>query len=257
VTARSTLRAAIAGAAAIVAVGALAVPAAAQRAASVPWTVGEHLEYAVRFNGLGVGSANMDVAGLDTVRDRRTWKLHFGLSGGILFFRVNDSYESWLDVETLSSLRFIQRINEGGYHTTRTYEIFPERGIYQQEGKPQEPTVAQPLDDASFFFFLRTIPLEIGKTYEFNRYFNPKANPVILRVLRREHIRVPAGEFDAIVIQPIIKTSGLFSDNGMAELWLSDDSRRILLQMKSKFSFVNLSLSLKKMILPVPTDPAK
>ncbi|MBI1808908.1 MAG: DUF3108 domain-containing protein [Gemmatimonadetes bacterium] len=252
--ARARCRAALAGAFALVA----ASTAGAQHPASVPWATGERLTYSVRFNGLSVGDAEMRVVGQDTVRGRRTWKLEFGITGGIPFFHVNDSYESWLDIETLSSLRFIQRINEGGYHPTRTFEIHPERGFFQQNDKPEEPTVAQPLDDASFFFFLRTIPLEVGRTYEFNRYFNPKANPVIIRVLRREHIRVAAGEFDAIVIQPIIKTSGLFSDNGMAELWLSDDPRRILLQLKSKFSIVNLSLGLKQMTLPpLSTDPAK
>lgn len=227
-----------------------AAPAAAQHATRVPWAEGEHLEYSLRFNGLTVGSARMDVTGMDTVRGRRTWKLVFDVSGSALFYKVNDSYESWMDAETLFSLRFIQRIHEGNYRPVRTFEIFPERATFQQDDKPEEPSVPEPLDDASFFFFLRTIPLEVGKTYEFPRYFNPKANPVIIRVLRKEHIRVPAGEFDAIVIQPIIKTTGLFSDNGMAELWLSDDPRRILLQLRSKFSIVNLSLTLKAMTLP-------
>ncbi len=225
-------------------------PAAAQKSVTVPWVSGEHLEYALRFNGLSVGSGRMDVLGIDTLRGRRAWKLEFNISGGITFYKVNDSYESWIDAETGSSLRFIQRISEGNYRPVRTFEIWPERGVYQQNNKPEEKTVAQPLDDASFFFFLRTIPLEVGKTYSFDRYFQPKANPVVIRVLRKEHIRVPAGEFDAIVIQPIIKTSGLFSDNGMAELWLSDDPRRILLQLRSKFSVVNLSLTLKQMTLP-------
>jgi len=233
-------------------------PAGAQTRANVPWAVGEHLEYAVKMQGLGVGSAHMDVAPMDSVRGRSTWKLEFGFSGGIPFFSVNDSYESWLDVESLASLRFIQRIHEGGYNPTRTFEIYPDRGYYQQNNKPQEPTVAQPLDDASFFFFLRTIPLEVGKTYEFNRYFNVKANPVVIRVLRREHIKVPAGEFDAIVIQPVIKTTGLFSDKGSAEIWLSDDARHILLLLHTKFSIVNLSLALKNMSLPAfQNDPRK
>lgn len=238
---------------------AAAAPAAAQHVTHVPWAEGEHLEYAVRFNGLSVGSARMDVLGIDTVRGRRAWKLNFNVSGSALvFYHVDDSYESWMDAETLFSLRFVQRIHEGNYRPVRTFEIFPDRAVFKQDDKPEEPSVAEPLDDASFFFFLRTIPLEVGKTYEFPRYFNPKANPVIIRVLRKEHIRVPAGEFDAIVIQPIIKTTGLFSDNGMAELWLSDDSRRILLQLRSKFSIVNLSLALKAMTLPpLSTAPRK
>ena len=56
---------------------------------------------------------------------------------------------------------------------------------------------------------------------------------------------MPAGVFDAIVVQPVIKTKGIFSENGHAEVWLSDDPSRIMLQMKSKLSFGSLNLYLK------------
>jgi hypothetical protein len=65
-------------------------------------------------------------------------------------------------------------------------------------------------------------------------------------VLRKEHIKVPAGEFDAIVVRPAIKTKGIFSEGGRAEVWLSDDSNRIMLQMKSKLPFGSLNLYLTK-----------
>lgn len=38
---------------------------------------------------------------------------------------------------------------------------------------------------------------------------------------------------------------GIFSENGRAEIWLSDDDRRIMLQMKSKLSFGSLNLYLR------------
>jgi hypothetical protein len=56
---------------------------------------------------------------------------------------------------------------------------------------------------------------------------------------------VPAGEFDAIVVQPTIKTKGLFSEGGRAEVWFADDSTRAMLQMKSKLSIGSLSLHLR------------
>jgi hypothetical protein len=58
-------------------------------------------------------------------------------------------------------------------------------------------------------------------------------------------VTVPAGTFNAIVVQPIIKTKGIFSEKGQAEVWLSDDSVRMLLQVKSKLSFGSLNLFLK------------
>ena len=116
--------------------------------------------------------------------------------------------------------------------------------------QPEKPSVTNPLDDGSFLYFIRTVPLEVGKTYEFDRYFRPDRNPVKITVLRKERIKVPAGTFDAIVIRPSIKSKGIFSENGQAEVWLSDDERHIMLQLKSKLSFGSLSLYLKSYRAP-------
>jgi hypothetical protein len=212
--------------------------------APVPFATGERLRYNVKFGFLHVGSGSMEVAGIDTVRGMAAWHTIFHVHGGTLFFKVNDRLESWIDVNRLVSLRHWQELSEGRRDRERHFEIMPERGVVVEDGKPEAPTVAAPLDDGAFLYFVRTIPLEVGQTYEFNRYFRPDRNPVTIRVLRRERIRVPAGEFDAIVVQPIIKAKGIFSEGGRAEIWLSDDTNRIMLQMKSKLPFGSLNLYL-------------
>lgn len=216
--------------------------------AKVPFGVGERLEYEVKFGALRVGNAHMEVVGLENLRGRPAWHTAFWVQGGNFLYRVNDVYESWMDAETLSSLRFVQELEEGGKDTERRFEIYPERATFiQTSNKPatEERSVSQPLDDGSFLYFVRTIPLAVGQTYDFNRYFRPDRNPVRIRVLRKERIRVPAGTFDALVIQPVIKTKGIFSENGHAEIWLSDDERHVMLQLKSKLSFGSLNLYLK------------
>jgi hypothetical protein len=212
----------------------------------VPYGVGERLEYDVKFGKIKVGSGSMEVAGVEHVRGHETWHTVFTVKGGTFFYRVNDRYESWIDRRTGNSLRFSQDLSEGRRDVERDFEIIPEQAVYiEGAGSTTQPSVRNPLDDGSFLYFLRTIPLAVGETYTFNRYFRPDRNPVTIKVLRRERIHVPAGEFDAIVVQPIIKTKGIFSENGHAEVWLSDDDNRIMLQMKSGLSFGSLNLYLK------------
>lgn len=233
--------------------GALAQPVGAQasvpsaRQAPVPFLTGENLTYDVRFGAIKVGTARMRVMGIEPIRDRQAWHVKFTLSGGTIFYQVDDVYESWMDVVTLNSLRYVQDTDQGSRERKRQFEIFPERAIFQEVFKRNRemPSVANPLDDGSFLFFIRTVPLEVGRTYRFDRYFKPDRNPVTIRVLRRERVRVPAGSFDAIVIQPIIKTSGIFSEGGAAEIWLTDDNKRMMLQMKSRLSFGSLNLFLR------------
>jgi hypothetical protein len=224
------------------------VVASTVKRAKVPFAPGERMEYDVKFGALKVGNAHMEVVGLDHIRGRPAWHTAFWVRGGTFLYRVNDVYESWMDAETLSSLRFVQDLEEGRNDTERRFEIYPERAIFIQTSKKptqEEKSVSQPLDDGSFLYFIRTLPLVVGQTYDFARYFRPDRNPVRIRVLRKERIRVPAGTFDAIVLQPIIKTKGIFSENGHAEVWLSDDDKRIVLQLKSKLSFGSLNLYLK------------
>ncbi len=222
------------------------VPKLPANALSVPFAVGEKLEYDVKFGPMKVGSGSMDVRDIQDVRGTPTYHTIFRFSGGIPFFRVDDTFESWFDVVTLSSRRHYQDLNEGNYKPRRHYEIFPERGMYQLNKNEEQVSVQEPLDDGSMLYFVRTVPLEVGKTYTIPRYFKPEGNPVQITVVRRETIDVPAGKFNTVVVQPTFQTKGLFSKNGRAEVWLTDDSRRMMVQMKSQLSFGSINLYLKK-----------
>jgi hypothetical protein len=212
----------------------------------VPFETGERLTYDVRFGGIKVGTGRMEVVGLQDVRGREAWHTRFTVKGGIPLYKVNDRLESWIDTRTFESLRFVQDLQEGRRDRERHFEIYPERGTYSEKGESEHvPTVDDPLDDAAFLYFVRTIPLEVGQTYEFNRYFRPERNPVQIKVLRKETVRVPAGTYETIVIQPIIKSKGIFSEKGHAQMWLTDDPRRLLVQMKSDLSIGSLNLYLR------------
>lgn len=220
----------------------------------VPFAVGERLVYDVKFGAIKVGQGSMEVLDTVTLRGRPAWHTRFRVRGGIPFYRVDDVLESWIDRAAFSSLRFVQDFDEGGKERERRYEIFPERAMFQENDKPEEASVGNPLDDGSFLYFIRTIPLEVGKTYEFHRYFRPDRNPVVVKVVGRERITVPAGSYATIVIQPIIKSKGIFSENGQARIWLSDDANRIMVQMKSRTKIGSLNLYLQSH-RPSPLQP--
>lgn len=222
------------------------VAASAQTATPMPFEIGERLVYDVKFGPVKVGTGTMHVVGTQELRGHDVFHTRFTVKGGTFFYRVNDVLESWFDRKTLASLRFHSDQEEGGRKREKTYEIHPDRKVYVEIGKEgEQPSVENPLDDGSFLYFIRTVPLEVGKTYEFNRYFRPDRNPVKVKVLRKEQVSVPAGKFNAVVVQPIIKAKGIFSENGQAEIWLSDDDTRMMLQMKSKLSFGSLNLYLR------------
>lgn len=232
-------------------------PATALRAgirlAPVPFAVGEELHYRATFGGIPAGSARMRVEGIEMVRGRPAYHLVFSIDGGIPFFRVHDRYESWIDVTTLASLRHRQQISEGRYKRTTIYEIYPERTEYRKNGEAPQPSVRDPLDDGSFVYAVRAAGIAVGETRRDDRYFRPDRNPVVLTGLRRETVRVDAGTFATTVVRPSIRANGIFSDNGDAQIWFSDDADRIPVQVKTRFSKFTLTLTLRSV---TPGDPA-
>lgn len=221
---------------------------AAQPAAETPKVprVGERLVYDVKFSKVKVGSGFMEAVGYEPVRGTSALHVRFHVRGGTFFYKVNDVLESWIDTAQFVSLRHKQDLSEGSRDRERNFEFFPERRTFSQDGKPEEPGVANPLDEGSFLYFVRRVPLEVGQTYEFARYFKPDRNPVRIIVLRRERITVPSGSYNTIVIQPIIKAKGLFSEGGRAQVWLTDDSARVMVQMKSSLPIGSLNLYLRE-----------
>ncbi|MDB4881424.1 MAG: hypothetical protein JWL95_190 [Gemmatimonadetes bacterium] len=212
--------------------------------AEVPYKVGEELTYRATFGVIPAGRARMRVDGVELVRGRPAYHVVFSIDGGVPFFRVHDRYESWIDVQTLSSLRHTQRISEGRYHRTTTYEIYPERGTYEQ-GDSVYTSVSHPLDDGSFIYAIRSAGIKVGETRRDDRYFRPDRNPVVLTGLRQETVQVGAGSYDATVVQPSIKANGIFSEHGEAQVWFSDDSHRYPVMLRSKFAKFSLKLELE------------
>jgi len=219
--------------------------AASVNAAAVPYAVGEELTYKASLGGISAGKARMRVDGIEIVRGRPAYHVVFSVDGGIPFFRVHDRYESWIDVETLASLRHRQQISEGHYKRTTVYEIYPERAEYQKEGDSVRASVANPLDDGSFIYAVRTAGIQVGETRRDDRYFRPDKNPVVLTGLRQETVKVGAGTYPTTVVRPTIRTSGIFSDDGQAQVWFTDDANRYPVQVKAKFSKFTLTLELK------------
>jgi hypothetical protein len=226
-----------------------------QRPRSVPFGVGERFTYEVKLGPFKAGRGSMEVVGLDTVRGRVAWHTVFHVKGGLLGFKAENTMESWIDTLNLTSLRFTQDFEQTGKDRDKRYEIYPDRAVFQDGDKAEQPSVPDPLDDASFIYFVRTVPLEIGRTYSFDRYFRPDRNPVRIKVLRRETVKVPAGTYQTIVVQPIIKSKGIFSENSKAEIWFSEDVNRIMVQLKADRPFGSLNHYLNSATPPTLTIP--
>ena len=224
----------------------------------IPFGLGENLKYKLKVFAFTVGEGRMSVPRVDTVHGVPAYAVEWHIQGGALGYKIDSKFYSWMDTETLVSRRFMKDQHEGGRKRYREYDFFPEERRWHRidyDSVGALPT-SFPLDDVSFVYFARTLPLEVGKTYTFNRYFKDEGNPVVLEVLRKDRRKVGAGEFNTIVVRPVIKTRGLFSEGGDAEIHFSDDERRLVVYLKSSLPLVGtLTLHLEEIDAPSPEEP--
>jgi hypothetical protein len=221
----------------------------------LPFGPGERFEFGVKLGVISFGIARMEVVAPDTVDGHLTWKIRMLVDIGSLVYDANDTLESWFDPAMLVSRRFEKRFRNSKQHRNRLYSFRPEDGIYTRADK--DTVYATPLDvldDVSFLYLVRTLPLDVGHTYEFPRYYDIRKNPLVVRVLRRETMELPdKSRVPCLVLAPVIGTTGLFRPQAKARLWLTDDARRIPVQIKADIGVGDGTLRLRKMTL-APTE---
>ena len=224
-------------------------------ATKVPFPVGERMTYQARYGFINVGQATLEVAGLDTVRGTETVHLRFHLSGGALWYDLDQTLESWVGRNDFHSRRYRRETLENQRKRLNEFEIYPDSGYFREVGRDTTiATIAEPLDDAAFFYWVRTTPLVLKQRYEYNRYFRPDRNPVILQVLKRERISVANRKWNALVVKVVIpRGRGIFAEKSDTRLWISDDPKRVVLALQSTFSFGTVTLKLKEYHTPEPS----
>ena len=211
--------------------------------------VGERAIYDVELRGHDVGTGTFEVIGHETIDGRNTVHASLHVKGGLLFAKVDDQFDSWFDPNRFVSRRFVQNQRELRHTRQRNYDISAEAGTYRETstGKVDSLSTTEPLDDVSFLFYVRTLPLRVGDVDTIPRYFK-SGRDVIIRVVGKRTIKTRAGTFETIVVQPTITNAGgLFGQGGNAEVFFTDDPARTLVMLKSHVPVLgSLSLTLKE-----------
>lgn len=207
--------------------------------ASPPFHVGESHVFRAYFGPVPAGEAGLEVAGREEVRGHDAYRFEMTIDGGVPLARVRNEVTSWALGSPLRSVRFVQDLEEVGTERYRAYRIKPESGVSileHRDGEEEALPTDLPLDDVSFLYFARTLPLEVGDRYVLPRYFRETGNPVILEVDRRETVEVPAGTYETVVVRPTFESRGIFDEDSEAEVHFSDDWDRVVVKVSSRVS---------------------
>jgi Protein of unknown function (DUF3108) len=233
-TRRGTGRTASTLACALVVAAALA-PAAgpAQPVGGLPFSPGEACVYrgSTALGRIGTGTMAVDAEAVD---GRSMYLLRFDFRGRIGPAGVEDRTRSWFDPASMASVRYTRR--ERSPIGSSTQDVRMDTGARRWESPDGQggamPTSA-PLDELSFLYFIRTLPLKDGDVYNLARHYETARNPVVVRVVGRGTIRVPAGTFRTVEVEMRVKDPARYRGDGVIQLHLTDDARHVLVRMES------------------------
>ncbi|HZI89271.1 MAG TPA: DUF3108 domain-containing protein [Candidatus Polarisedimenticolia bacterium] len=228
------------------------------REAAVPWRVGEYFQFSIDWSGLNGGNALMQVQNRQTVDGHRVWRVVTKAESNSFvskFYKVRDRAETLIDAESLYTRRFEKHLREGGYRKDLVvrFDQGGRKALY--EGGKSVDVPPRVHDVLSAFYYVRTCPLPDGGSVSIPTHDNEKSYDMVVKVLRRERVEVPAGKFDCVVVEPVLKSEGIFKSKGEMFVWLSDDDRRIPVQVKSKVPIGSISVTLTDMRLAFEAKP--
>jgi hypothetical protein len=211
-----------------------AAPAHAQAEPSLPFRPGEELVYRASAGKFGrFGRATMRVEGPVQIRGEETYLLAFDFRGKVLFFGTTDTTRSWLDPWRMASLRYTKRERSPITSRNENVDVFPEeRRWADANGTGGESPTDAPLDELSYLYYIRTLPLDEGAVYTAERHFDLARNPVRVTVVGRDTLRVHAGEYATIVVEMRV-TDTRYGGDGVVRMYLTDDAERIPVRIES------------------------
>ena len=167
------------------------------------------------------------------------------------FYRVNDRLESVFDPRIMQSVKFSLNQSHGKKKKRRelVFDHVNKTVISTLNDDPPETIIIpdEVQDALSSLYYLRTKKdLQVGKVTTIEVHDSGKNWSVEVLVLGREKVRTPAGQFATIKVRTFPTYEGVFMNNGEIFVWLTDDSRRVPVLMKSTISIGSIVTTLTK-----------
>ncbi|MDC6388089.1 DUF3108 domain-containing protein [Maribacter sp. PR1] len=160
-----------------------------------------------------------------------------------LFFKVDDTYESYFDKEDGRPYKFIRKINEGGYTKDVEINFHHDKDKAVLNDKKNKKKFNFALQDSiqdliSAFYFLRNNyepedlvvgeAIDLKMLYDDDGVFNFK-----LKYLGKEIVNTKYGKVECLKFRPLVQSGRVFKEKESLSLWVSNDDNRIPIRIKA------------------------
>jgi hypothetical protein len=212
---------------------------------------GEVLEYRVHYGFVDAGDARIEVSSKsELVNGRETYKfIGTGRSNRFfdMFFKVRDHYESYMDTEELTPVKFVRRVNEGGYKIKQDY-VFDLDSNKVDNGKGKTFDVPVGVQDMiSAFYYARNLDMKnanIGDIFELPCFLDDEIWDLQMKYLGTETIKADLGKFECLKFAPVVQKGRIFKDDEDLVVYITNDKNRIPVQAKAEILVGSIKMDL-------------
>ena len=216
-----------------------------------PFPDGQGYVYAAEWHLItaGIGVVRMESAG--GVRKVTATAESQGVVNVI--FPVHDRFEAHFDPRTFCSTSIFKHSEEGSHkrETSITFNyptkksVLDEKNLKTGETKKVENDLPGCATDViTGFYYLQSLPLQVGATYEFP-ISDGKTTVVRATAEKHEQVKVPAGTFQCVLVTAEA-TSGSLQSKGKVWVWYTNDANHIPVQMRVKLGWGTLLFRLQR-----------
>lgn len=226
-------------------------PALASPEKGSPYLPGEKTSYSITYFGATAGILDLEVLAPTKEGSRAQTELSAKArtdSIFALFYRFQNLYRSTLDAATGLPVRFITTHDETKLGGTVTQEFdqakrkvkhIDRRVDRKKDGAKIEKDLSLEIaagtqDVVSTFFHLRTLPLEMGKSFEIPVFIGEENHRLKVEVVGEETLPTKIGDIPSFVLRPSVLKDGKMQDVPETFVWIAKDKNRAMVKLKAK-----------------------
>ncbi len=209
---------------------------------------GEWLKFRLHYGALNASYATLHVKS-DSIKGEPVYHVvGKGKTTGwaSLFFKVDDTYESYFSKKDGKPYKFVRKIDEGGYKKDLEIDFDHKESKAILNDKKNKKKTSFDLQDSiqdliSAFYFLRNNydadSLKVGKSikmrmlYDDDGIFNFK-----LKYLGKEVLKTKYGKVECHKFRPLVQSGRVFKEKESLSLWVSTDKNRIPIRISAKLA---------------------
>ena len=219
----------------------------------------ETLQYEVEWRLVNAGKATLSwSAGARSANPGWEAKLHLESVGLVSrLFRVNDDYTATLDPNFCAESTFMTAREASRNRETKvTYDAATKKASYLERDLTKNATVASHEIDippcvhdiVGGLYLLRTLNLEPGHSTQLTLSDGKKNVLVKVESQRREEIKTALGTEKTVLYEAFLFNNVLYRRPGHLHVWLTDDKRRlpVQIQIRLQFTIGTITLRLEK-----------